>query len=90
MCASKTYVHNTPILKSFHINEISGAEVFFKCGNFQKLGAFKMRGAPNAILNPWRLSDFARDKCTQSRKDAKKIINVTLSAVEALLKIELN
>ena len=46
----KPYVHNTPILKSSYINEISGTEVFFKCENFQKMGAFKMRGATNAIL----------------------------------------
>ena len=46
----KPHVHNTPILKSSFINELSGAEVFFKCENFQKMGAFKMRGATNAIL----------------------------------------
>ena len=46
----KPHVHNTPILKSSFINELSGAEVFFKCENFQKMGAFKMRGAMNAIL----------------------------------------
>lgn len=46
----KPHVHNTPILKSSYINELSGAEVFFKCENFQKMGAFKMRGATNAIL----------------------------------------
>jgi len=46
----KPYVHNTPVLKSSYINELSGAKVFFKCENFQKMGAFKMRGATNAIL----------------------------------------
>lgn len=46
----KPYVHNTPVLKSSYLNELSGAEVFFKCENFQKMGAFKMRGATNAIL----------------------------------------
>lgn len=46
----KPYVHNTPVLKSAYLNELSGAEVFFKCENFQKMGAFKMRGATNAIL----------------------------------------
>lgn len=46
----KTYVHNTPVLKSSYLNELSGAEIFFKCENFQKMGAFKMRGATNAIL----------------------------------------
>ncbi len=46
----KPYVHNTPVLKSTYLNELSGADVFFKCENFQKMGAFKMRGATNAIL----------------------------------------
>tara|TARA_R110002012_G_scaffold69372_5_gene179605 strand:- start:67256 stop:68197 length:942 start_codon:yes stop_codon:yes gene_type:complete len=46
----KTYVHNTPVLKSSYINELAGAEVFFKCENFQRMGAFKIRGATNAIL----------------------------------------
>jgi threonine dehydratase len=45
------YIHRTPVLSSQLINEISGCEVFFKCENFQKMGAFKMRGATNAILN---------------------------------------
>ncbi len=46
----KPYVHNTPILKSSFLNEFSGTEVYFKYENFQKMGAFKMRGATNAIL----------------------------------------
>lgn len=47
----KPYIHRTPVLTSQLINEISGAHVFVKCENFQKMGAFKMRGAANAILN---------------------------------------
>lgn len=47
----QTYIHRTPVLKSRLINEIVGAEIWFKCENFQKMGAFKMRGATNAILN---------------------------------------
>lgn len=46
----KPFVHNTPVLKSSYLNELSGAEIIFKCENFQKMGAFKMRGATNAIL----------------------------------------
>lgn len=44
------YVHNTAVLTSQSINKMLDAEVFFKCENFQKMGAFKMRGALNAIL----------------------------------------
>lgn len=45
------YIHRTPVLSSTALNEIAGCEIFFKCENFQKMGAFKMRGAINAILN---------------------------------------
>lgn len=47
----KPYIHRTPVLTSQLLNEISQVELFFKCENFQKMGAFKMRGATNAILN---------------------------------------
>jgi threonine dehydratase len=47
----KPWVHKTPVLTSSAINEISGASLYFKCENFQKMGAFKMRGAVNAIQN---------------------------------------
>ncbi len=48
------YIHNTPVLSSHLINEIAHSELLFKCENFQKMGAFKMRGATNAIM---QLSD---------------------------------
>jgi len=44
------FIYNTAVLTSQTINEICDANVFFKCENFQKMGAFKMRGAVNAIL----------------------------------------
>jgi threonine dehydratase len=44
------YVHNTPILTSSYLNDRIGAELFFKCENFQKAGAFKVRGACNAVF----------------------------------------
>ncbi len=44
------YVHNTPVLTSSQLNAISGAKLYFKCENFQRMGAFKMRGATNAML----------------------------------------
>ncbi|TDU40062.1 threonine dehydratase [Gelidibacter sediminis] len=44
------YVHNTPIFTSHLLDDMSGAKLYFKCENFQKMGAFKMRGAVNAIL----------------------------------------
>lgn len=53
------YIHKTPVLSSELVNKKVGCEIFFKCENFQKMGAFKMRGATNAILN---LSDAQRAK----------------------------
>ncbi|MER3316851.1 MAG: threonine/serine dehydratase [Allomuricauda sp.] len=46
----KPFIHNTPVLTSRLINEIAGADLYFKCENFQRMGAFKMRGAANAIM----------------------------------------
>ena len=43
-------IHLTPILTSESINNDTGANLFFKCENFQKTGSFKIRGATNAIL----------------------------------------
>jgi len=45
------HVHRTPVLTSRQLDVISGAKLFFKCENFQKVGAFKFRGATNAVLN---------------------------------------
>lgn len=44
------YIHRTPVLTSSYFNALSGAELFFKCENFQKAGAFKARGASNAVF----------------------------------------
>ena len=53
------YIHKTPVLQSRLINNMHGAEIFFKCDNFQRMGAFKMRGATNAIM---QLTDEQRKK----------------------------
>ena len=45
------YIHRTPVHSSSTVDRLSGARVFFKCENFQRMGAFKMRGAANAILS---------------------------------------
>jgi len=47
----KTFIHKTPVLTSQTINKLTGAEVFFKCENFQKIGAFKIRGGMNSVLS---------------------------------------
>ena len=43
------HAHRTPVLTSRTVNARTGAEVFFKCENFQRIGAFKFRGAYNAL-----------------------------------------
>lgn len=53
------FIHETPILTSRLLNEIAGADIFFKCENFQRMGAYKMRGATNAIS---QLTDAQRAK----------------------------
>jgi len=45
----KPYIHRTPVLTSHTINLLNHCSVFFKCENFQKVGAFKARGATNAV-----------------------------------------
>jgi len=61
----KPYIHRTPVLTSSFLNDLTGAELFFKCENFQKAGAFKVRGASNAVFG---LSDemAARGVATHS------------------------
>ncbi len=47
----KPYIHHTPVLTSESLDEMAGCRLFFKCENFQKVGAFKARGAMNAALS---------------------------------------
>jgi threonine dehydratase len=47
----RPFIHRTPVLTSQQLNRIFGCELYFKCENFQKVGAFKFRGATNAVLS---------------------------------------
>lgn len=47
----RPYIHRTPVLTCQTINKMAGAEIYFKCENFQKSGAFKFRGATNAVFS---------------------------------------
>ena len=55
----RAYINRTPVLTSSRLDQASGASLFFKCENFQKIGAFKARGATNAV--------FALDDATARR-----------------------
>jgi threonine dehydratase len=46
----KPYIHNTPMMTCKSIDELYGLDLYFKCENFQKIGAFKIRGGMNASL----------------------------------------
>ena len=71
------YVHRTPILTSRLIDDSVGAELFFKCENFQRMGAFKMRGATNAVLS---LSDQDRAKGVVTHSSGNMAQAVSLAA----------
>jgi threonine dehydratase len=45
------FIHRTPVLSCQALNSLTGARLFFKCENFQKAGAFKSRGATNAVMS---------------------------------------
>ena len=45
----RSFIHRTPILTNKSLNELSGASLYFKCENFQKVGSFKIRGATNTV-----------------------------------------
>src|ERR1700730_16294502 len=47
----RPYIHRTPVLTSARLDKANGAKLFFKCENLQKIGAFKARGATNAVFS---------------------------------------
>ncbi len=55
----RPYAHRTPVMTSSSLNSMAGAEIYFKCENFQRVGAFKFRGAANAVFS---LSDAEAKK----------------------------
>lgn len=71
------YIHRTPVLTCQTLDEMAGATLFFKCENFQKMGAFKMRGAANAIL---QLSDEARQRGVATHSSGNFAQAIALSA----------
>ena len=73
----KPFIHNTPVLTSQLLNEKAGCNLFFKCENFQKMGAFKMRGAANAILS---LSEEERQRGVVTHSSGNFAQAVSLAA----------
>ena len=46
----RPHIRRTPVRRSDYLNDLTGAQIFFKCENFQEPGAFKVRGATNAVF----------------------------------------
>ena len=73
----KPYIHRTPILTSRFLNELAGCELFFKCENFQKAGAFKVRGASNAVFG---LSDEKARKGVATHSSGNHALSLSYAA----------
>ena len=73
----KPFIHKTPVLSSSLIDDMVGANIVFKCENFQKMGAFKMRGAANAILS---LSEEERQRGVVTHSSGNFAQAVSLAA----------
>lgn len=71
------YIHRTPVLTSTYLDELSGAKLFFKCENFQKAGAFKVRGASNAVFG---LSDDAAANGVATHSSGNHALSLSYAA----------
>ncbi|MCU0911700.1 MAG: pyridoxal-phosphate dependent enzyme, partial [Rhodobacteraceae bacterium] len=73
----RPHIHRTPVLTSSYFNELTGAELFFKCENFQKAGAFKVRGACNAVFG---LTDEAAAKGVATHSSGNHALSLSYAA----------
>ncbi|MGH1484832.1 MAG: beta-hydroxyaspartate dehydratase BhcB [Cellvibrionaceae bacterium] len=73
----KPYIHRTPVLTSTYFNKLIGAELFFKCENFQKAGAFKVRGASNAVFG---LSEAQAEKGVATHSSGNHALSLSYAA----------
>ncbi|MDT8326745.1 MAG: pyridoxal-phosphate dependent enzyme [Roseovarius sp.] len=71
------YIHRTPVLTSSYLNDLTGAELFFKCENFQKAGAFKVRGASNAVFG---LSDEMAKRGVATHSSGNHALSLSYAA----------
>ncbi len=73
----RPYVHRTPVLTSSFLNDATGAELFFKCENFQKAAAFKVRGACNAVFG---LADDMLEKGVATHSSGNHALSLSYAA----------
>ena len=71
------YIHRTPVLTSTTMNELVGAELHFKCENFQKAGAFKVRGACNAVFG---LDDATAERGVATHSSGNHALSLSYAA----------
>lgn len=71
------YIHRTPVMTSQLLNDIAGCKMYFKCENFQRMGAFKMRGAASAMV---MLTEAQRKKGVVTHSSGNFAQAVALSA----------
>lgn len=71
------HIHRTPVLTSRYFDGLTGAQLFFKCENFQKAGAFKVRGASNAVFG---LSDGKAAKGVASHSSGNHALSLSYAA----------
>ncbi|MDY2585714.1 pyridoxal-phosphate dependent enzyme [Winogradskyella aquimaris] len=79
----KPFIHRTPVLKSSLLDDMVGAQIHFKCENFQKMGAFKMRGAASAIV---ALTEAERQKGVVTHSSGNFAQAVALAAKQLKVK----
>ncbi len=73
----RPYIHRTPVLTSSYLNALTGADLFFKCENFQKAGAFKVRGASNAVFG---LRDDQLEKGVATHSSGNHALSLSYAA----------
>jgi threonine dehydratase len=73
----RPHIHRTPVLTSSYFDGLTGAELFFKCENFQKAGAFKVRGASNAVFG---LSDDMLEKGVATHSSGNHALSLSYAA----------
>ena len=73
----KPHIHRTPVLTSEYFDNLTGAKLFFKCENFQKAGAFKVRGASNAVFG---LSDEQAEKGVATHSSGNHGLSLSYAA----------
>jgi threo-3-hydroxy-L-aspartate ammonia-lyase len=77
-------IHRTPVITSRQFNEVAGKEVFFKCENFQRAGAFKIRGATNKIQS---LTDAEKKQGIVAFSSGNHAQAVALAGLEAGVRV---